>query len=111
MHPIDGYSNWLEIDLGAVAGNVRRLSRLTGGPVMAVVKANGYGHGMIEVARAARAAGAHSLGVARLDEALELRAAGVTAPVLVLGALPEGRWQEALVADVSASVWSREQVR
>lgn len=110
MNPTEGFSNWLEIDRGALAENVQRLSRLTGGPVMAVVKANGYGHGMIEVGRATLAAGAHSLGVARLDEALELRAAGVTGPVLVLGALPEGRWPEAVAADVDASVWTREQV-
>lgn len=110
MHSTDGYSNWLEIDRGALAANVRNLARLTGGRVMAVVKANGYGHGMIEAGRAALEAGAHSLGVARLDEALELRVAGVSAPVLVLGATPEGRWPEAVAAEVHGAVWQREQI-
>ena len=76
---------------------------------MAVVKANGYGHGMIEVARAAAAAGAHSVGVARLEEALALRAAEVQIPILVLGGIPDGRWDEAVAADVQGALWSQEQ--
>lgn len=70
------------VDLGAVGANVAALRRVTPAEVMAVVKANGYGHGMLPVARAALAAGASWLGVAFLAEALALRAAGVTAPVL-----------------------------
>jgi alanine racemase len=77
---------------------------------MAVVKSNGYGHGMLEVARAAVGAGAHSLGLARLDEALQLRAAGVVAPMLAMGGIPAGRWPEAVAADVQAAVWTREHV-
>ncbi|WP_370247409.1 alanine racemase [Nocardioides sp.] len=70
------------VDLDAIAHNVRLLGAHTGRPVMAVVKADGYGHGMLPVARAARAAGAAWLGVATTDEARALRAAGDTGPLL-----------------------------
>src|SRR5207248_11461439 len=83
---------WLEIDLGAMAENVRRIRALVGPgvAVMGVVKANGYGHGLAPAARAALDGGAAMLGVAILDEALALRSAGIAAPILPLGApLPD----------------------
>ncbi|MGC4940375.1 alanine racemase [Kribbella sp. DT2] len=72
------------IDLGAVTANVRHYRRLLrpGTEIMAVVKANGFGHGAVPIAKAAVEAGATWLGVARADEALELRAAGLTVPIL-----------------------------
>ena len=71
------------VDLGAIAHNVRLLREHAGSAeVMAVVKADGYGHGAARVGRAALAAGAAELGVATLDEALALRRDGVTAPLL-----------------------------
>ncbi|WP_241386056.1 alanine racemase [Rhodococcus sp. CH91] len=71
------------IDLDAVAENVRALREHAGpAAVMAVVKADAYNHGAVPVARAALAAGARELGVTTLDEALELRAAGIEAPIL-----------------------------
>jgi alanine racemase len=74
-----------QIDLDAVAHNVGVLAELAGGAlVCAVVKADGYGHGAVPVARAALAAGASWLGVAQVQEARSLRAAGMEAPVLVL---------------------------
>jgi alanine racemase len=81
---------WVEVDTGAVERNVRTLRGLTpaGTRFMAVVKADGYGHGALEVARAALAAGADRLGVATVDEALELRDAGITAPLHVLAEPP-----------------------
>lgn len=81
---------WSEIDLGAIATNVRTLkSRLQPGVLfMAVVKADGYGHGGHEVGRAALSGGADRLGVATLDEACRLRAAGITAPVQMLSEAP-----------------------
>jgi len=78
------------VDLGAITGNVAALcERVRGSQVMAVVKADGYGHGMIPAARAALAGGATWLGTADLAEALALRAAGITAPVLCLMAIGE----------------------
>ena len=71
------------IDLDAIRGNVETLRRTIGTEhLIAVVKANGYGHGAVPVARAALAGGADRLGVADLAEAIELRDAGITAPVL-----------------------------
>lgn len=74
------------IDLDALAGNVRHLRELAGPAVkvMAVVKANAYGHGAVMVARAAVEAGAAWLGVATVDEGIRLREARLTAPILVL---------------------------
>ncbi len=81
---------WAEVDLRAIAHNVRALCAAArpGARLMAVVKANGYGHGAVEVARTALANGAAALGVARIEEALPLRAAGIQAPVLVFGFTP-----------------------
>ncbi|MEQ1737310.1 MAG: alanine racemase, partial [Rhodoglobus sp.] len=71
------------VDLDAVRSNVAVLRGAAGGvPSMVIVKANGYGHGAVPVARAAVEAGSEWLGVAELDEALELRAAGLNAPIL-----------------------------
>ena len=72
------------VDLAAIRHNVRLLREVVGPGVamMTVVKADGYGHGMVPVARAAREAGADWLGVATIDEALALRAAGDTGPLL-----------------------------
>ncbi len=82
--------NWLEIDLAAIANNVQRLRQLIGPDclLMAVVKANAYGHGAVAVAGAALDAGANRLAVAALNEAVELRMAGIDAPILILGYTP-----------------------
>ncbi|EUA52740.1 alanine racemase, N-terminal domain protein [Mycobacterium xenopi 3993] len=85
------------VDLDAIAHNVAVLrDRAGSAQVMAVVKADGYGHGATRVARTALAAGATELGVATVDEALELRADGITAPVLAWLHRPEptspARW-------------------
>lgn len=81
---------WAEIDLTALKENVRNMKRHIGEHVhlMAVVKANAYGHGDAQVAKAAFAEGASILAVALLDEALSLRAQGIEEPILVLGAVP-----------------------
>lgn len=86
----------LTIDLGAVAGNVRRIARDTAAAVMAVVKADGFGHGAVDTARTAVAAGATWLGVTSIDEALELRDAGLRVPVL--------SWLNPVDADFGAAV-------
>jgi len=80
---------WVEVSGAAISANVRALRRSMAPEcqLMAVVKADGYGHGAVPVARAAAAAGASCFGVATLGEGLELRQAGVQEPVLVLGNL------------------------
>ena len=76
---------WVEVDLDAIAANLRTLAAEVGpARLLAVVKADAYGHGAVPVARAAVRAGAAWLGVALVEEALELRRAGVSAPLLVL---------------------------
>lgn len=83
---------WVEVNPAAIASNARTLLRhlKPGTQLMAVVKADGYGHGAVTVARAALQGGASSLGVATLQEGLELRAAGITQPILLLSALHSG---------------------
>lgn len=82
---------WVEVDAWAIETNARALCRHLGErtALMAVVKADGYGHGAVPVARAAQAGGATSFGVATLGEGLQLRQAGINAPVLVLGNLTQ----------------------
>ncbi len=70
------------IDLARIAANIKHLMELSGTPVMAVVKADAYGHGLVPVAKTALEAGASALGVALLEEAITLREAGITAPIL-----------------------------
>lgn len=83
--PAGGRPAWAEVDLDAVAHNVALLVGLVApARLCAVVKAGGYGHGAVPVARAALGAGAEWLAVALVDEGVELRAAGIDAPVLVL---------------------------
>jgi len=85
------------IDLGALANHVRVLSAALGGPsLMAVVKANGYGHGATMVARTALLHGASALAVATVDEGAALRADGITADILVLGPVLSGEVTRAL---------------
>jgi alanine racemase len=76
---------WAEVDLGAIADNVRSLCAAAApADVLAVVKADAYGHGAVPVSEAALAAGASGLGVALVEEGVELRAAGIDAPIVVL---------------------------
>ncbi|WP_421841876.1 alanine racemase [Mycobacterium sp.] len=99
------------VDLGAIEHNVRVLREHAGSAqVMAVVKADGYGHGACRVARAALAAGASELGVASVDEALALRADGITAPVLAWLHPPGFDYGPALCGDVQIAVSSMRQL-
>lgn len=96
------------VDLAAIRHNVRRLREIVGPDVamMTVVKADAYGHGMVEVARAARQAGADWLGVATLDEALALRAGGDTGRVLCWLAVPGEAYAAAVAADIDLTAYS-----
>jgi alanine racemase len=101
------------VDLDAIAANTAVLRERVARPLMAVVKADGYGHGLVPAARAVLAGGADFLGVAVLDEALALRAAGITAPVLSWLHGPGTDFAAALAADVEVSVnagWGLDEV-
>jgi alanine racemase len=97
-----------EIDLKALAHNFKELRRIThpDARLMGVVKANGYGHGAIEVARCALQNGAEVLGVARIEEGITIRKAGIDVPILVFGyALPE-LVSEILEYDLTQTVYT-----
>jgi alanine racemase len=100
---------WADIDLDALAHNIRELKRRAGSAqLMAVVKANAYGHGAVAVARAALAAGADRLGVICLDEGEELRRAGITAPILVMGFTPVSQAERAVELSLTPTVSSQQ---
>jgi alanine racemase len=99
---------WAEIDLAAIAHNVRELRRITNSDakLLVAVKANAYGHGAVDVARTALQHGADALGVARLDEGIALRAAGLTAPVLIFGYSPPSRTMALAEHDLAQVIYS-----
>ena len=103
-HPI----TWAEINLEAYAHNIRELRRVTRPParLMAVVKANGYGHGAVEVAREALQNGARYLGVARINEAIPLREAGLEVPILIFGYSPPGLAPVLIDYELTQTVYS-----
>jgi alanine racemase len=99
------------VDLGAIRDNVRLLREHAGdAAVMAVVKADGYGHGLVPSARAALEGGAAWLGVAFLEEALALRAAGVEAPLLAWLSTPGEDLDAAVAAGVDLGTYSEQQL-
>ncbi|WP_405636634.1 alanine racemase [Streptomyces sp. NBC_01178] len=94
-----------EIDLAALRANVRVLrERAAGAQLMAVVKSDGYGHGAVPCARAAREAGATWLGTATPQEAFALRAAGIDGRIMCWLWTPGGPWREAIEAGIDVSV-------
>lgn len=104
---------WLEIDVDAIAQNVRTIKDIIGPDVrvMAVLKADAYGHGAVKVARTALNNGASYCGVASVNEAIQLREAGITAPVLVLGYTPAWQAREALLRDATITLYDQDVAR
>ncbi|MCD2497770.1 alanine racemase [Microbacterium nymphoidis] len=98
------------IDTEAITANTRALAALTGTPVLAVVKANAYGHGAVRTARAALAGGAVMLGVTDLSEAFELRDAGITADILSWLHAPGTRFERAVAQRITIGVSTIEQL-
>jgi alanine racemase len=102
---MSGHLRELIVDLDAISANTEVLAERSGSAgVMAVVKADGYGHGLVPSAEAALRGGASWLGVALLDEALALRSAGLTVPTLAWLVGPGEPWGEAIAADIDVSV-------
>jgi alanine racemase len=99
-----------EIDLDAIRHNVR-VMKPAGADLMAVVKANGYGHRAVPVANSALQGGATWLGVALVEEGLILREAGIEAPILVLTELPPGSERDALDAGLTPTLYSERALR
>ena len=97
-----------EIDLTAIAANVRELRRITRpeARLLVAVKANAYGHGLVEVALQALESGVDALGVARLHEALALRQAGIAAPILIFGYTPPDAVDSLVRYDLTQTVYT-----
>lgn len=103
---------WAEVDLDLLQHNLKEISRVAGADtaIMAVVKANAYGHGAVECARVAVDTGVKYLGVAVGLEALELRAAGIKTPILVLGYTPAEQAPSMVANDIDVTVFDLEPV-
>jgi alanine racemase len=101
---------WAEIDLDCIKHNIKAIRKLVSPEVqiMAVVKANGYGHGAVEVAKAALSSGANYLGVATADEGIELRQANIASPILILSEPPRTAIPLLLKHDLITTVCSAE---
>ena len=99
------------IDTSAITANVRHLRQLTASEIIAVVKADGYGHGAVRAARAALEGGARRIGVSDIDEALALRRAGIDAPLVAWLHAPGARFAEAASRGIELGVSSLDQLQ
>lgn len=104
---------WAEINLDAAAANMHHLRQTVGPDVLiaSVVKANAYGHGAVEMAKTYLAHGANELAVAYLDEGVELRRAGITAPIFILGHTDGRRAAELIASGIDAAVFHETDAR
>ncbi|RLL46999.1 alanine racemase [Oceanobacillus piezotolerans] len=110
MNHVSFRNAWTEISLDAIQQNIRAFKNHINidTKMMAVVKADGYGHGAVEVAKTAISAGADYIAVAILDEAVILRDAGIEHPLLVLGYTPPDFVSEAIKRDIALTVFTKE---
>lgn len=99
---------WAEIDLDAVANNIREIRRITspGSKIMGVVKADGYGHGFVEITKTILNNGADYLAVATLEEAVQLRRRKFSVPILILGATEDAGADDLVEYDVMPTVFT-----
>lgn len=100
------YATWVEVDLPTLYNNIKVIQQQTGSPIMAVVKANGYGHGFMPITRTAEKAGVSWFGVARPRMAAKMRQEGIQGNILVLGYIAPERIEEMICLDVSLTVWT-----
>ena len=105
------FATWVEVDLKALKNNLKIIQKETGLPVMAVVKANAYGHGFIPITRAAEQAGVNWFGIARPRMALKMREEGIKSNILVLGYIAPERIEQMICLDVSLTVWTVEHIK
>ncbi len=102
---------WAEINLDHLAHNMREVKRSINKDTLAcaVIKADGYGHGAVEIAETLQNAGADRFAVATLTEAVELRQTGITLPIMVMGYTPEGQFETILKHDIIQTIYTYEQ--
>lgn len=103
---------WVEVNLEYLAQNVKSIKKLVqkGVKLLAVVKADAYGHGAVMVAQTMLASGVDMLGVASIDEGLNLRDANISCDILVLGAVPVWAFESAVENDIILSIFSEEHI-
>ena len=99
------------VDLGAISHNLRAIRDHVGVPVMGIVKANAYGHGLVPVARELESQGVEQLGVAFVEEGIALRRAGIAAPILVLGGIFGPQVAQFIAHDLEVTVSSLDKLR
>lgn len=99
---------WLEINLAAIQNNICQVRQLVGPQrqIMAIVKANAYGHGAVPVAQAVLASGAQRLGVALMQEAIQLRQAGIIVPILILGWTTPDNYTRAIDQQITLTIFN-----
>ncbi len=98
---------WAEINLDAIKNNIQQIKKITSPKtkIMAIVKADAYGHGFFEVASTLATSGADAFGVATTDEAIQLRNAGITNPILILGVIFHDDLQKIIQNDIMPVVF------
>ena len=104
---LNTFRTTLQINLDAIDGNIRRIKEKSSTKFMAIIKADAYGHGAVEIARHIQNE-CDFFGVACIDEALELRYAGIENPILILGATPQSRFEDAISNDIRISIFDYE---
>jgi alanine racemase len=111
MKAEQSFATWVEVDLHTLKNNIEILQRETKTPMMAVVKANGYGHGFMPITRTAERAGITWFGVARARMAVKMRQEGIKGNILVLGYIAPERIEEMICLNVSLTVWTKEHLK
>ena len=103
---------WVEVDLGSVEHNILELKKILAPDtkLLAVVKADAYGHGADMIAPTLIASGVNMLGVASVDEGIQLRESGINAPILVLGATPDWAFTSAVENDIQLSIFTQSHI-
>ena len=99
---------WMEVNLDNLAYNIRQIKNNIKAPalIMGIVKADGYGHGAMEVSRVLMEEGVQRLGVAVLDEAIALRQEGIDVPILILGYTPARLFDKILGHDITPTLYN-----
>ena len=105
------FSTWVEVNLDALKNNLKIIRQHTNTQILAVVKANGYGHGFLLITRASEEAGVSWFGVARPRKAIKMREEGIQANILVLGYLAPERFEEMICLNVSLTIWTKEHIQ
>jgi len=105
------FSTWVEVNLKTLKNNLKIIQEHTKVPLLAVVKANGYGHGFLPITRAAEEAGVNWFGVARPRMAVKMREEGIKANILMLGYIAPERIEEMICLDVSLTIWTQAHIK